>query len=223
MSRSNRPSTRSLALASLLSLSSFPVLVIALNVIQSDHYSGIREAMSNLALGRAGWLMTLAFILLAVGSILLGATIRRATGRAIIAPALLAVVGLLTFISAGFQTDPDGATASFHGQVHMVAGVTTFLVLVATIAASSISFRRTPSWRWFSIPSMIWAVIAFATFFLVPTMPDAYFGVAQRIFVGTCLAWMILAAALASRAPATDAETAANTLGRQAETAASAN
>ena len=192
-------STRFLAVGAAVALIAFPILVVTLNIIQRDQYSPVREAMSNLALGRAGWLMAVAFSALAAGSILLAVTLRRSVRRAVVAPILLTVVGLLTFVSAVFHTDADGAAATLHGEIHMAAGITTFLLLVATIAASSLSFRRSTAWRRFSLPSMIWAVVAFGTFFLVPAFPNAYFGVAQRIFVGTCLTWMVLTAGLAAR------------------------
>lgn len=192
-------STRSLALAALGAISAFPVLVVLLNLIQHDRYNAAGEAMSNLALGRAGWIMTVAFCSLAVGSLLLAATIRRSVQGAVVAPLLLTIVGLLTFVSAAFQTDPDGAPATLHGQIHMAAGITTFVVLILTIAAGAAAFHRSPAWRSFRNLSAAWAVVAFGTFFLVPTLDAAHFGVAQRIFVGTCLAWMLATAWRASR------------------------
>ena len=51
--------TRRIATVAILVLLAFPALVIAANLIQRDEYSAASKAVSLLALGRAGWLMTL--------------------------------------------------------------------------------------------------------------------------------------------------------------------
>ncbi len=58
----------------------FPVLVVALQVIQRRDYHPVRQAMSELALGRDGWLMAIAFCSLAVGSALLARLMYQLTG-----------------------------------------------------------------------------------------------------------------------------------------------
>lgn len=193
-------STRALATASIAGLLAFPALVIVANLIRHGDYSPIRQAMSDLALGRAGWVMTVAFCSLATGSLLLAIVVRRSVERAKVAPVLLTVVGLLTFISAAFQTDPEGAAATMHGQIHTAAGITTFVLLILTIASAAVSFHRSPGWRAFWAPTAMWALAALGTFLLVPLLDNAHFGLAQRSFVGTCIAWMALTAWFARRA-----------------------
>lgn len=193
-------STRSLASAAMAGLLAFPGLVIVLNLLQNGHYSPVRQAMSDLALGQAGWIMTIAFCSLAMGSLLLAMVLRRSIDTMKVAPILLTVVGLLTFVSAAFQTDPDGAPATLHGLIHTVAGITTFVFLILTIASAAVSFRRSLRWRSFRTPTAIWAAVALGTFLLIPLLDNAHFGLAQRTFVGTCLAWMVFTAWLARRA-----------------------
>src|ERR1700736_5104788 len=62
---------RTLAFATAAFVSGFPSFVVAANLVQRDTYDAARQAMSNLALGRDGWLMTLAFISLGLGSFVL--------------------------------------------------------------------------------------------------------------------------------------------------------
>jgi hypothetical protein len=69
-------------------------------------------------------------------------------------------------------------------------GITTYIILIATIAFAARACRRTPCWRGFGAVSILWAAVAFGTFFLVPILGDPLFGIAQRIFVGVCLLWM---------------------------------
>jgi hypothetical protein len=206
MSLVKRFSTRSLAGAAMTTLLAFPVLVVVLNLIQHDQYNPVRQAMSDLALGRAGWLMAIAFCSLAVGSLLLAATLRRSLERAVVVPILLTAVSLLTFVSAAFQTDPDGAPATLHGTIHMAAGITTFVILIVTVASAAASFHRSQRWRGFRTVTAVWAFAALGTFFLVPLLGNAHFGVAQRTFVATCIAWMVVVAWRARRieSPAAD-------------------
>ncbi|HKW08266.1 MAG TPA: hypothetical protein VJS19_11945, partial [Candidatus Dormibacteraeota bacterium] len=70
-------STQNLALAAAALVLGYPFFVIAANVVQRDNYDAASKAMSNLALGRDGWLMTLAFVSLGVGSLLMVAVVRR--------------------------------------------------------------------------------------------------------------------------------------------------
>ena len=73
------------------------------------------------------------------------------------------------------------------------------------MTAASLSFRKDPRWQSFAPASALWTLIALAAFFLVPTLGDHLFGVAQRIFVAAWLSWLITTAVLiAKRRPSAD-------------------
>jgi hypothetical protein len=180
-------------------LSVFPVVVALLSLANRDHYSGVSQAMSELALGPGGWLMTVAFVSLGAGSVLVARALRSSLPRARVAPVLLAVTGVLDVVSAVFHTNAAGQPATTSSTIHQVAGVVTFLILIATMFASAVTFRRDPSWRWFAGSTLGWAVLALAAFFLVPILGDDRFGLAQRIFVGVVLSWLITVSVLLSR------------------------
>ena len=210
----SRLTTPRIATAAIVLLLAFPALVITANLIQRDEYSAAGSAVSLLALGRAGWLMTLAFVALGMGTILIAVTVRRSVKRALVGPACLTVGGLLTVLSAVFQADRDGAAATMHGHIHMALGLTNFLLVVTAIAACGVAFRRTESWRRFGKVSVIWALLALAEIISVFVLPDAVFGVAQRSFLGTCIIWMVVTATLAIRQPAGDEARARGTSNR---------
>ena len=86
--------------------------------------------MSELALGRAGSLMAIAFCAMAVGTLALAAVLRETTD-ARVAPVLLTVAGLLTLVSAFVHADGPNASTTTHGIIHQASGVLTFLLLVA--------------------------------------------------------------------------------------------
>lgn len=197
--------TASLATASLAAVAAFPVLVATLNLIQrGDGYDAGRQAVSELALGRDGWLMALAFTALGVGTALLGRLIHR-TQRGVVVPALLSIAGALSLVSAVCHTDRTGAPPTLHGQIHNLAGIATFAAMLLAMAICSVRFRRQPRWRPLAIPSLALTALGLAGFFLVPVLGDPHFGLAQRILIGSFVAWMLAAAGHGRRTTGTSA------------------
>lgn len=89
----------------------------------------------------------------------------------------------------------------------MIAGISTFLLVIVAMFASVRPFVRSDDWRRFGWLTLAWAVLAVAAFFLVPVLGDDRFGRAQRLFVGVWLAWLI-AVAVKARMTAPTRETA---------------
>ena len=149
--------TRRLALAAATLVIGYPVFVIAANVVQHDTYDPASEAMSNLALGRDGWLMTLAFLWLGVGNVLMALLVRRLAPGAIVGPALLAASACTTLLSAVFQTDADGAPSTLHGTIHIALGLGSFVLVIAAMAACGVAYLRSKLHRRLGIASIVWA------------------------------------------------------------------
>jgi hypothetical protein len=200
VNRSTRP-IASLALAAFGSLAIFPLLVVALHVVQAGHYHPLRQAISELALGRAGWLMTIGFCASGIGTLLLALTLRRSSTKPRVAPTLLAASGLLSFVSAFVHADPSTSTiTTTHGQIHKLAGIATFILIIAAMFLLVRTFRADPAWRPLATLTRLWAFAALASFFLIPVSGDAYFGLAQRILIGTSLSWLLTTSLYAHRA-----------------------
>jgi hypothetical protein len=183
-------SSMSLPLAAFVSTAVFPLIIVILHLVQSGHYHPLRQAVSELALGRDGWLMMIAFCSSGIGTLLVALMLRRIDTHPRIAPTLLAVAGLLSFVSAFVHADGSGPTTT-HGQIHQAVGIATFLLIIVSIFSLVRAFRRDPAWRPLAVPTLAWALAAVAGFFLVPIMGAADFGVAQRILLGTCLSWVL--------------------------------
>lgn len=199
MNRPIRP-VAGLATGALVSMSLFPLIVITLNVVQSHSYSPTRQAISELALGTGGGLMAVAFCGLGVGIFLLALIIHRTTHRARVTPLLLMVASVLAGpVSAAFHTDRSGAKATLHGTIHDNAGLGAFLLILLAMITAAYRFRREPEWRSHSVPTAVLAVLATAAFFLIPVLGDGRFGLAQRLFVGTFVAWLLWSAGYARR------------------------
>jgi hypothetical membrane protein len=196
-------STRTLATGAAVGFAIFPIVVALLNLVQRNDYSVLHQAMSELALGRGGWLMNTAFCALGLGTLLLALTLKRTLPGMRVVPVLLAVTGLLDVASAIFHTNGDGP-ATTQSQIHMIAGISTFILFVVAIFLSSRSFRRDPAWQRLARPTIVWGIAAVATFFLIPILGNTYFGLAQRTFAATWITWAIAIALHArSLAPAT--------------------
>jgi hypothetical protein len=184
-------STRTLALTSLVSLSVFPAVVVLLNAVQLPEYSARSQAMSELALGRGGGLMLVAFVVMGAGTFALAVALRRELPHATVAPVALVLAAVLDVVSAFFHTNRTGEPATATSTVHQVAGVSTFVLVVVAILATVPALRRSPRWASYVVPSACWSLVCIAAFFLIPVLGDGSFGLAQRIFVATWLSWMI--------------------------------
>jgi len=195
----------SLGLAAFGCIAVFPLIVAVLHVVQAGHDHALSEAVSVLALGRAGWLMTVAFCSLGTGTLLLAAILRRIAVRPRVGPALIAISGLLSFVSAFVHADGSGPTTT-HGRIHQFVGIATFILMIAGMFSLVRAFRRDPAWRSVAMPTFVWALAGVAGFFLIPISGNAYFGVAQRIFLAVLLSWALTLSLRAIRLPATEAE-----------------
>ena len=188
-------SNRSIANIALAGLALFPLIVIALHIVQRSHYHPLADAVSQLADGRAGWLMWIAFCSAGTGLLCLAVLHRRLVQNSHAAPALLAAAALGAYLSAVFHADPENATkTSLHDQIHQTASLIAFLAVIIAMFVSSRRFHLDPRWQRFARPTLIWAICALATLFLtlaLNTLDDNLFGLGQRIFIATWLTWAI--------------------------------
>jgi Protein of unknown function (DUF998) len=186
----------------------FAVVVVILHFVQGGHYHPMSEAVSELALGRDGWLMTIAFCCLGTGTILTAVALRRSLlSRPRVAPAMLALSGMLSYVSAFAHADPSSSNISTtHGAVHQLAGVATFLLIIGCMFSLVRTLRRDRTWRAMAIPTLIWGIAALAAFAATAASSDAYFGLDQRLFLGLALSWILTIAARAYRLPSRHGE-----------------
>jgi MFS family permease len=191
--------TRTLALVAAAFVLGYPCFVIAANVVQRNQYDAAREAMSNLALGREGWLMTVAFISLGVGSPLIAVLVRRLAPRAIVGPGLLTATACTTLLSAVFQTDADGAPSTLHGTIHVALGLGSFVLVIASMTACSVAYLRSSSHRRLGVASAIWAIVELGAIVLTFVLPDSLFGVGQRAILAVAISWLLTTCVVAFR------------------------
>ena len=103
---------------------------------------------------------------------------------------LLVLAGLALVVSGLNQTDIEGAAATFHGQVHNVAGVVFFLTSPVAVVLSSSRFGR----RWFAVA--LSAVAGAAAFVVADGVLElGATGLAERLVILVVFASLILTSA----------------------------
>jgi hypothetical protein len=197
-------STRTLANLTLAGLATFPLLVTALHVIQRGSYHPLSQAVSELALGRTGWLMAVAFPASGLAIAAFGILIRRTDPGAVAVPVLATFSGACTVLAAVFRADADNAS-TLHGAIHQLLGIGSFLTLTAAMFVCARRFRRVDLWRPWAAPSLVWGLAAIGAFLLVPIplLGADHFGLAQRLFLAVWLSWPITLTVRVRRAAAT--------------------
>ena len=182
------------AYVSLIGNAAFVAVAIGLPYAQPGYRLG-RDAVSVLALGRYGWMQTIAFCALGIGTVALAGVIARTTSsrRAAVA---LGIAGALNFVAAGVHTVRVGQHQTPASIVHNLCGVVTFVLTVAVMALLVREFRRSVRWAPMAAPTRLWAILAVVV--LVLTGPLAkHFGVAERLLLATLVSWMLACAVYA--------------------------
>ncbi|MEU7031974.1 DUF998 domain-containing protein [Streptomyces sp. NPDC046275] len=173
-----------------------------------DGFDFTRNAISQLALGEAGWIQTASFVL--TGALLLAgaAGLRRALrggpGGAW-GPALVGVFGASFWVAGAFPADPgagfpagapEATVMSGHGAVHMFGGMAGYLALCAAffVLARPLAARGLRGW---AVASRIVPVVVLAGF-----MASAASVLAFTVGAGLGLLWLSVVTALLADASA---------------------
>ncbi len=176
----------------------FSVALIALHFVRPD-YTPIDHMISDYAVGRAGWLMTSAFVALGFGCLSLSLGLWRMGPRGVsatIGRLLLIVAFLGLMVTATFPTDLETAKDTLHGAIHTLS----FLVNIVSISIAaftlSLSFGAEPRWKSARLPSLL-IVIALIGAFVVQYLTlhrGAPYGFTNRAFVLVVMSWLFFVA-----------------------------
>jgi hypothetical protein len=212
--------SRQLACVAFLATGGFLLLVTALHGLKRELNPSWR-VVSEYGIGDHGWIMSVAFLLLATGCASLGLALRGEVGSTVgrVGLGLLAVTTLGLVLSALATTDPITASAdelTTHGRLHGLGALVGIpgLLLAATLITRDLVGR--PVWRdarrWLLLTAGgAWASIALYAVAMLTMYdggygPDVRIGWPNRLIVVSYGAWLMVtaastASALAERLP----------------------
>lgn len=190
------------------------LLYVALDAIAQSlppHYSPIRDAESDLAVGPYGYIMAINFVNRGVLSLLFVFALSQSLKMTDAIPertsgaknpysrglTLLAVWGVGALLLAIFPTDVPATPVSWHGAIHLVVALIAFLAGAFGILDLSSRFRESELLRGaagysFAI-ALLGVVFCFVTLGLgsiAPHINARIGGLDERIFLGLVLGWV---------------------------------
>lgn len=209
---SEQASTRRLFAAIIVAI----VLYVILDAIAQSlppHYSPIRDAESDLAVGPYGYIMTVNFLNRGILSILFiyglmrtmrstgisGWTMR---GRYPSGTLLFGVWAVGAILLAIFPTDVPATPISWHGAIHLVVATLAFLGGAFGALRLSLQFGENPRLRGIksaalaiSIIAVVAVIIELGLPFVAPHFASRFGGLTERIFLGAVLLWIAIVSA----------------------------
>jgi hypothetical protein len=171
---------RSAALASIAAGCLFALLLLGLHLVEPE-FDPTWRFVSEYALGSAGWMMTLAFLSLAISLLTAALSVIRHihTIFGFIGLIILVIAAAGFLLAAAFQTDPITTAADAYtlsGRIHVFGASLDYSPVGMLLTGWALS--RTNRWRHLRRPLMITASIAFLLMiaFTAALPPDGHFG-----------------------------------------------
>lgn len=184
------------------------ILYVVLDAVAQSlppHYSPIRDAESDLAVGPYGYIMAINFLIRGILSLafifafvktidLTGA--RRASFRT--GYILMGVWAVGAILLAFFPTDVPATPMSWHGAIHFVVAIIAFIGGAFGAFALSRNFNGNPvlnGAKKIATPLtflvLLFWVIEFFTPFVAPHLVTRFGGLFERLFLGSVLLWIL--------------------------------
>ena len=160
-----------------------------------SEYGIKQDFISELAIGRYGFVQTLAFLAFGIGAVALAAGLRKSakgSWGSLVGSILVGLFGIGVLIDAVFPLDPGGRMVTAAGTVHLMAALVAFVCMIVAMFVLSRTFKQSARWRSLWQVSLVLALAALAAFFL-PSSGE-WAGLFQRVFVGIVISWMVIVA-----------------------------
>jgi hypothetical protein len=165
-----------------------------------SEYRLVGDNISELAIGRYGFVQTLAFVISGLGVIGLASAIRRLTTGSrgsFVGSLLIGIYGLGALVVAIFPTDridseADVWSQSATGWIHTITAFVAYISAIVGMFVLTWTFARHPRWRSIAVGSALLAGAALALLFVQAEGP--WVGLMQRLLITAISAWLILVA-----------------------------
>ena len=194
------------------------VVVFTVDGFFTPGYDAMRDVVSFLELGQAGWIQRLNFIVTGLLFVLFALGFysarrpRKRSGWLVVTTALIALSGLGLVMAGPFLPDPPGsAQVTLQGDLHTISFSVVFLSLGLACVFVGGSFIRTPGWRihgWYSLLAGLFPIFAawgnlYSSFvvsnasntaFTATTSQLAVGGLINRVLIVVAFAWYVILA-----------------------------
>jgi hypothetical protein len=165
-----------------------------------SQYSLVRDNISELALGRYGFVQTAAFVVAGAGTLALAFAIRQLTKGAWgsrVGSLLIAVYGAGAILSAVFPTDRidgpvDLSSLSGTGAIHIAVAIASFVGVIAGMFVLTRTFAHQRRWGSFWRLSVYFPASSLAL--IIVQQEGPLIGLLQRALVIVISAWLVLVA-----------------------------
>jgi hypothetical protein len=196
----SRSSALLASLAMLAIVGQIVLLTSALLLPLVSEYGLVGDTISQLALGRFGWVQSVTFAIAGTGTLALAYAIRQLTVGTLgsrIGSLLVGVYGLGAFLVAFFPTDPvdspgDPGSFTTTGMIDLIVSLVSFVAMVIAMFIFTRTFPRDPRWR--SLSRWIVLFPAAALSLLIVQSQGSWVGVVQRLLVAVIAGWIIVVA-----------------------------
>jgi len=188
-----RPAIRRALNVSAASLAVFATTAIVLHLLRPE-LDPVASQMSLYLIGAWGPLLQLAYVALGIGMVALGWALREAhepAARSAAALLLFALAGMSLSITAYAWMDMPGMDRSLEGLIHGVSAQGAFLFATTGMVVQALGFLRDPHWRRTARWALPWALLCFASVWVLAAWRDAPRGLAQKTVIVLILGWMI--------------------------------
>jgi Protein of unknown function (DUF998) len=164
-----------------------------------SEYRLVGDAISELAIGRFGFIQTLAFIISGLGVLGLAYATHRLTAgiRGAFLGSLIAIYGVGALVVAIFPTDridnkADVWSQSTTGWIHSITAFVAYLSIITGMLVLTWTFARDTRWRSLVVGSALLAGAALALLFV--QMEGPWAGLMQRLLITAISSWLIMVA-----------------------------
>jgi len=180
----------------------FLVLTIILHVLPTGH-NALRNSVGDYVVGGSGALMTAALLALGIGALALSLGLASELGahgggkRVDVGVAFTVIFAIGMIVAAFVPPDAEGAERTPAGKAHTAAVAVAFLAFTLATVAISPVFKYVDSWKRVAplFPRFELLVVVFAILMLFARVRAlrAVYGLVERLFFASSLAWLLVA------------------------------
>ena len=184
------------------------VLYVVLDAVAQSlppHYSPIRDAESDLAVGPFGYIMTMNFLNRGVFSLIFlyalskaaqTDTASRSEGAATdlrLGTCIFGAWAVGAILLALFPTDVPATPISWHGAIHLIVAVLAFVGGSLGSLILSLQFGKHPALRGAKNPALAVSILSVVLLFVgLSSLTSPVGGLTERLFLGSVLFWQVI-------------------------------